>query len=73
MKKALKILKIIGISLLVLVVVLVLGRNIIIPIGAKIGVKTMTGLTLRMDKFNIGLFSTNLDIQGLKILNPKGY
>lgn len=73
MKKFMKILKITGISLLVLIVALVLGRNIVVPIGAKIGVKVMTGLTLKMDKFNIGLFSTTLDVQGLKIYNPKGY
>ena len=68
MKKALKVLKVIGISLLVLIVVLVLGRNIIIPIGAKVGVKMMTGLTLKMDKFKIGLFSTDFDIQSRKSL-----
>lgn len=73
MKKIIKTLKIIGISLLVLVFALILGRNIIVPVGAKICVKAMTGLTLKMDKFSIGLFSTKLDIQGLKIYNPKGY
>lgn len=73
MKIILKILKSIVILLLVLLVVLVLGRNIIIPMGAKMGLKAMTGLTLKMDKFRIGLFSTDLDIQGLKIYNPAGY
>lgn len=73
MNKVMKILKVAGIVLLVLIVVLVLGRNFIVAAGAKIGVKVMTGLTLKMDKFSIGLLGTDLDIQGLKILNPKGY
>lgn len=73
MKIILKILKNIIILLLVLLVVLVLGRNIIIPVGAKVGLKAMTGLTLKMDKFRMGLFSTDLDVQGLKIYNPAGY
>lgn len=73
MKIILKILKNIIILLLVLLVVLVLGRNIIIPVGAKVGLKAMTGLTLKMDKFRMGLFNTDLDIQGLKIYNPAGY
>jgi hypothetical protein len=68
-----KILKIIVILTLVLLVILVVGRNVIVPLCAKIGVKALTGLTLEMDKFNIGLLSTKLDIQGLKIYNPKGY
>jgi len=73
MKFIFNFLKGIVIFILVLVVILVLGRNIIIPMGAKIGVKAMTGLTLKMDKFNIGVLSTKVDIQGLKILNPAGY
>jgi hypothetical protein len=73
MKILFKILKGVLIALLVLVIVVVLGRNFIIPAGAGIGMKAMTGLTLKMDKFYIGIFNTKLDIQGLKIYNPKGY
>jgi len=68
-----KILKIFGITLAVLIAVLLLGRNVLVKWGAQVAVSSMTDLTLRIDKLNIGLFSTKLDIQGLKIYNPKGY
>ncbi|HSV43486.1 MAG TPA: AsmA family protein, partial [Candidatus Bathyarchaeia archaeon] len=71
--KILKIFKWVGMIIAVLLVVLVVGRNMLVKWGAEIAVSSMTDLTLRIDKLNIGLFSTKLDIQGLKIYNPKGY
>ena len=73
MSKMKKILKVTGILILVLLAVVILGRNIMIPMIAKSVLKNMTGLTLEMEKFDVGLFSTKIDIQGLKILNPDGY
>ncbi len=73
MKKLFKILKITGIVLLALIVVFVLFKDIIVKAGAQVAVKAMTGLSLEADKFHIGLFSTKIDIENLKIRNPKGF
>jgi len=73
MKLFMKAIKILLGVVVVLVLVLVLGRNVIVPIIADPVLKAMTGLTLEMEKFEIGIFSTRLDIQGLKIYNPNDY
>lgn len=73
MTMLMKALKILLTVVLVVLLVLILGRNTIVPAVAKPVLKAMTGLTLEMDKFEIGLLSTKLDIRGLKILNPKDY
>ena len=65
-----------GIILLVLfviVLVLAFGKNIMIKTALTSGVKAITGLDLEIDKMNIGLLNTLVDIRGLKLLNPKGF
>jgi len=73
MRMLIKALKILLTVVLVVLLVFILGRNIIVPAVARPVLKAMTGLTLEMEKFELGLLSTRLDIQGLKILNPKEY
>ncbi|HRZ40663.1 MAG TPA: AsmA family protein, partial [Candidatus Omnitrophota bacterium] len=73
MKKFFKFLKFLGIVLLVLVVVFLVFRDIIVKTGAQVAVKAMTGLSLEVDKLHIGLLSTKLDIENLKIKNPDGF
>ncbi len=73
MKKLLKALKVVGIVLVVLIAVFLVFKDIIIKTGAQIAIKSMTGLSLEADTFHIGLFSTKIDIENLKIRNPKGF
>jgi len=73
MKKFWKFLKITAMVVLVLVVVFAVFKDIIVKTGAQVAIKTMTGLSLEADKFHIGLFSTKIDIENLKIYNPKDF
>jgi len=68
-----KVLRIIGIVLAVLIVVLLVGKNIIVKTAVTTGVKVVTGLNLSIDKMKIGLINTLVAIDGLKLYNPKGF
>ena len=59
--------------LLVLVAVAVIGvlsRNFIARNAVEIGVKKVTGFPLAIGAVQIGLFSSQLDVHDLKLLNP---
>lgn len=58
--------------IVVLVAILVLARNVIAKTAVTVGVQKVTGLNLDIGKFDLGLDSS-LDIEDLKLANPKGF
>jgi hypothetical protein len=68
-----KLLKKILVFFIILVVVLLVGRNIIVKSVLQTAVPLVTGLGLKVEKLNIGIFDTKLHIVGLKMTNPKGF
>ena len=56
-----------------IIVVLVLARNVVIKSAVSAGVKAVTGLTLEIERLNIGFPKTLIDIGGLKLNNPSGF
>ena len=64
-------------KVLIIALVIALGvllfRNIIAKIAIENGVQFATGLKLRMDSFNIGIFRSKINIAGLRLYNPKGF
>ena len=58
---------------LILFAVLLAGKNVIAKTLVEKGVNIATGLGLSMDKLNIGIVNTLVDIQGLKVLNPSKF
>ena len=61
------------IGIVVLIVVLIVGRNIIIKSAVTTGVKAVTGLNLKIDKMNIGFAKTLLGIEGMVLENPSEF
>ncbi len=59
--------------LLILIVIIVLARNVVFKVGVEQGVQAITGLPLRMEKLDIGLTTTSMQIKGLRIYNPDGF
>jgi hypothetical protein len=68
-----KLLKTLFLALLILVVVFIAGKNVIVKAAVESGVQFVTGLPLKMSKLDIGIAKTLIDIEGLKISNPKGF
>jgi hypothetical protein len=60
-------------GIVILLAVVVVGRNVIIKGAVSTGVKAVTGLDLKIDKMNIGLANTLLGINGLVLYNPDGF
>jgi uncharacterized protein involved in outer membrane biogenesis len=58
---------------IILLVVLVAGRNIITKIAVEKGVESAMGLPLKIKKIDLGLAKTHVGIEGLKIFNPEGF
>ncbi len=73
MKKFLGFLKGIGVIFAFCIVVFLIGHDFIIKAGMEIGCKVFTGMTLKMDKFSLGLFKSDILIKGLVLKNPRGY
>lgn len=59
-----------GLILLVLLVGLFLARNFIARQSVQIGVKTMTGFPLEIDRVNLGVLGGTLSVENLKLMNP---
>jgi len=59
--------------IVILITILVLGKNFIAKTAVTAGVRAMTGLTVTMDKMDVGVFNSALGITELKIYNPAGY
>lgn len=62
-----------GVVVLIVLIGLGLAKNTIAKMAVEAGVKLATGLDLRMDSLKVGLIKTDLHIQNLRILNPKGF
>ncbi|MDD5120887.1 MAG: hypothetical protein PHR84_06225 [Candidatus Omnitrophica bacterium] len=64
----------IGVVILFLsVAVLLFAKNIVVKIVIEKGVELATGLQLRMDRFEAGIFRSRINIDGLKLYNPKDF
>lgn len=61
------------VSILVLVGVLLVGKNIIAKKAITSGVKLVTGLDMKIDSMNIGVMNSLIGIRGLKLFNPAGF
>jgi hypothetical protein len=59
--------------LVVIVAGLSFGKNMIAKIAVERGVEMITGLQLRMAGFNVGILKTLVNIDGLKLYNPKEF
>ncbi len=66
-----KLLRSILIGIVVLVLVVVLGKNIIAKAALTSGIKMVTGLNAQASGMQVGI--PVIGIQGLKIMNPAGY
>ncbi len=58
---------------IVALVVLVLARNIVLKAMVEGGVKAATGMPLKMEKLDLDLSKTFIDIEGLVVENPAGF
>src|SRR5690348_1934047 len=58
--------------LLILIVVLVLGRNLIGALALEIALQEITHAPVSIDSMHIPLFSPHVTVRDLVIRNPKG-
>jgi len=67
--------KIFTILAVILVVALVAGffKDTIIKLSVEKGVEVVTGLTLKVKSFRVGLINTIVGIRGLRLFNPAGF
>ncbi len=63
----------IGITLVVIIVVLIVGRNMIVKFAIEAGAKVAAGVPVKIAKIDLGLTSTRVGINDLNIYNPKGF
>ncbi len=68
-----KVIKFILITLVVLIAVVLFGKDLIAKFAVETGVKMATGLPLKVEKLHVGLRHTLIDIEGLRIYNPDGF
>jgi uncharacterized protein involved in outer membrane biogenesis len=61
------------IFLVVIIAILVAGRNVFGKLAMEQGVKAATGLTMEVKEFNMGLSTTDIGIKELSLLNPAGF
>ncbi|MFH1092551.1 MAG: AsmA family protein [Candidatus Omnitrophota bacterium] len=64
---------IIAIGFLIFVLVIIAGKNVIVKAAVTTGVKAVTGLDLKIKNMKIGLLSTLIGIEELKLYNPQGF
>ena len=57
-------------ALVVLMVVLFFARNFIARESVEFGAKKMTGFPLEIGSVNVGVFSSQVDVRDLKLMNP---
>lgn len=62
-----------GIVAVAVVVASLLGRNLLIKQGLQSGVKKSLGMELAISEINVGLFRTDIRVEGLRIYNPEGF
>ena len=61
------------VSILLVVLSLAIGKNLIAQAVIENGVRILTGLPLKMGRFDFSLLKTNVGIWDLKLYNPAGY
>ena len=59
--------------ILVLIVLIVIGRNIIVKAVVPIAARSVEGIKMSLGKVNIGLTDVLIGIKGIEIKNPKGF
>jgi hypothetical protein len=59
--------------LVVVLVVLVLARNVVVKAAVENGVKIVTGMPLSIQKFDLDIVHTSMDIENLLLKNPPGF
>ncbi len=57
----------------VIVFGLIVAKNIIAKVAIEKGVKAATGLEMKIGSIDIGIKKTHFGINGLELLNPKGF
>ena len=67
--------KIIRISLIILaaILILILAKNLIAKVAIESGTRMITGLQLKLDKFDISFIKNSVEMKGLKLFNPKDF
>jgi hypothetical protein len=68
-----KFLKWFGVVLLVLVALLVVGRNFVARKSVEIGTRRVTGFPLEIGSVDVGLFDSQLNVRNLKLMNPPDF
>ncbi|MDD4956864.1 MAG: hypothetical protein PHH49_02550 [Candidatus Omnitrophica bacterium] len=61
------------ISILAVVMVFAIAKDVLVKVAVERGVELVTGLRLRVDSFRVGILNTKVDIDGLRLFNPKGF
>ncbi|MDD5427859.1 MAG: hypothetical protein PHI58_01300 [Candidatus Omnitrophica bacterium] len=64
---------VVAVSILVVIFVLGVTKDLVIKIAVESGTQMVTGLKLKMGGFKVGLINTLVDIRNLRILNPAGF
>jgi len=59
--------------LVVALVVLVLARNVIVKAAMETGARVVAGMPLSIQKFDLDMVHTSVDIEGLVLKNPAGF
>jgi hypothetical protein len=65
-----KILKLLGLLVVILLIVLLIGRNFIAKTAVTGGVKAVAGLEMDIDSMDVGILNTLVGINEMKIYNP---
>ncbi|MCG2712126.1 MAG: AsmA family protein [Candidatus Omnitrophica bacterium] len=63
----------IAIVFLIFVLVIIAGKDVIVKAAVTAGVKAATGLSMKIKKIKIGLVTTFIGIEELKLYNPQGF
>ncbi|MDD5496197.1 MAG: AsmA family protein [Candidatus Omnitrophica bacterium] len=64
---------ILAVSILAVIFILSLAKDMIIKVSVEKGVNLVTGLRLKMGSLKVGLLGTLVQIKDLELLNPAGY
>lgn len=59
--------------LVVVLVVLVLARNVVIKAAMETGARVVAGMPLSIQKFDLDILNTAVDMEGLVLKNPSGF
>ncbi len=60
-------------AVIAVILILIMARDTMIESTLKKGVKRLTGLSMRIQRFRTGVFKPYVDIKDLVLYNPKGF